>query len=262
MFLFRKKKKRSASFDERVNAIINSKVPTHVAIIMDGNGRWAKEHLLPRIAGHKEGMENVRLISLFANKLGIKVLTMYAFSTENWRRSKDEVSYLMKLPEEFLNRFLPELMENNMRVTSIGESGQVPDSTLLAIQKAAEATKGNTGLILNFAFNYGSRAEMIIGINQLIADVQEGLQSNNISEEIFNQYLMTKDLPDPDLMIRTSGELRLSNFMLWQLAYTEFYFTDIYWPDFTEESFLETIESYLERSRRYGGREGEGVENT
>lgn len=259
--LWFKKKKNSLSqksLEERLNEVKKCSLPKHVAIIMDGNGRWAKRKMLPRIAGHKEGMENIRIISRFANKLGIKVLTLYAFSTENWKRSKDEVNYLMKLPEEFLEKFLPELMELNMRVISIGEIGLVPDSTQQAIQNAANTTKNNTGLILNFAFNYGSRAEMVIAINQLIDDAKKGLLDGPVTEEIFSRKLFTAELEDPDLLIRTSGELRVSNFLLWQLAYTEFYFTETLWPDFLEGDFLLAIEDFQRRERRLGGRIGEG----
>jgi len=256
MLWFSKKKQFSdGSIEERVDSVKQRELPSHVAIIMDGNGRWAKERLLPRIAGHKEGMENVRTITRFANHLGIDVLTLYAFSTENWKRSKEEVSYLMKLPEEFLDKFLPELMEQNVKVMTIGEVTSVPDSTLNAIREASEKTKENTGLVLNFAFNYGSRAEMLLAVNQIVADAKEGLIDEPIDEQLFERYLMTSDLADPDLLIRTSGELRLSNFMLWQLAYTEFYFTDMLWPDFTEDEFLTAVETFQARSRRFGGRE-------
>ncbi|MDF2556703.1 MAG: isoprenyl transferase [Bacillales bacterium] len=259
--LWFKKKTNSLSqqsLEDRLHEIKKSALPKHVAIIMDGNGRWAKNKLLPRIAGHREGMENIRIISRFANKLGLKALTLYAFSTENWKRSKEEVSYLMKLPEEFLEQFLPELMELNMRVISIGEIGLVPDSTQQAIQNAAEVTKNNTGLILNFAFNYGSRAEMLIAMNQLVEDAKNGLLDGPVTEEIFSSKLFTAELEDPDLLIRTSGELRLSNFLLWQLAYTEFYFTETLWPEFLEEDFLMAIEDFQRRERRLGGRIGEG----
>lgn len=260
MFWFKKKKTylSQQSLEVRFNEAKKSVLPKHVAIIMDGNGRWAKKKMLPRIAGHKEGMENIRIITRFANRLGIKVLTLYAFSTENWKRSKEEVNYLMKLPEEFLEQFLPELMELDIRVVSIGEIGQVPDSTQRAIQNAAETTKNNTGLILNFAFNYGSRAEMMIAVNQLVEDAKNGKLDTPVTEEMFSKKLFTSELNDPDLLIRTSGELRLSNFLLWQLAYTEFYFTETLWPDFREGDFLKAIEDFQGRERRLGGRIGEG----
>jgi undecaprenyl diphosphate synthase len=259
--LWFKKKKNNLSQDSLENREIEIKkheIPKHVAIIMDGNGRWAKNKMLPRIAGHKEGMENIRVITRLANRLGLSTLTLYAFSTENWKRSKEEVSYLMRLPEEFLEQFLPELMELNIRILSIGEIDLVPDSTQKAIKNAAEATKNNSGLILNFAFNYGSRAEMVMAVNQLIEDTKNGKIVGPITEEIFSKALFTSELEDPDLLIRTSGEIRLSNFLLWQLAYTEFYFTDTLWPDFLEGDFLKAIEVFQCRERRLGGRIGEG----
>lgn len=225
---------------------------------MDGNGRWAKKRAMPRIAGHHEGMKTVRKIARVADDLGVKVLTLYAFSTENWKRPKSEIEFLMSLPEKFLNDFLPEIMERNIRVQMIGEKEGLPEHTKKALNKALEKTKNNTGLILNFAMNYGSRAEIVNAIKKMMIDVQEGtLNFDSITEETMNQYLMTSHLPEPDLLIRTSGEVRLSNFMLWQLAYTEFWFTDTLWPDFNEETFLEAIQAYQKRNRRYGGLKGE-----
>ncbi len=252
-----RKKFKKSDFEGRRLAAVDAGIPYHVAVIMDGNGRWANKRLMPRIAGHKEGMENVRHMTRFANDLGVGVLTLYAFSTENWKRSKEEVSYLMKLPEEFLDKFLPELIEQQVKVTTIGELAQVPASTLETIERAVAETKNNTGLNLNFAFNYGSRAEILLGVNQLIADVRAGKLTDEVDEAIFSSSLMTKDMPDPDLLIRTSGELRLSNFLLWQLAYTEFYFSDKYWPDFLEDDFLLAVEAFQLRSRRFGGRNNE-----
>lgn len=252
--IFRKKQPVEHSLDQRIEKIKRDNVPSHVAIIMDGNGRWAKKRALPRVAGHHEGMKVVRNITIIANELGIKALTLYAFSTENWKRPKPEVEYLMKLPEEFLGTFLPELVEKNVRVEVIGDVSRIPSHTREAVRKAMEATKHNDGLILNFALNYGSRSEIITAIKNVIKDVKNGLfNEDELNEELFSTYLMTKHLKDPDLLIRTSGELRLSNFMLWQLAYTEFWFTDRYWPDFTEQHFLDAIEEYQNRSRRFGG---------
>ncbi len=229
-------------------------VPSHVAIIMDGNGRWAKKRALPRVAGHHEGMKVVRKITKIANEMGIKVLTLYAFSTENWKRPKMEVDYLMKLPEEFLGTFLPELKEENVRVKMIGYQEKLPPHTLGAIEKAIKETKDNTGLILNFALNYGSRAEIVDAVKRVLNDSKNGiLDENGLNEDVFSSYLMTGHLQDPDLLIRTSGEIRLSNFMLWQLAYSEFWFTDVLWPDFDEHHFIDAIESYQNRQRRFGG---------
>ncbi|MDR0137396.1 isoprenyl transferase [Metabacillus idriensis] len=234
--------------------ILQREIPEHIAIIMDGNGRWAKKRALPRIAGHHEGMKVVRKITKLSNELGVKALTLYAFSTENWKRPKTEVDYLMKLPEEFLGTFLPELVEENVQVRIIGEESKIPEHTLRAVQKAKEDTKNNNGLILNFALNYGSRAEMIHAVQGIVQDVEKGsISPEDINEALFSQYLMTKDMRDPDLLIRTSGEIRLSNFMLWQLAYSEFVFTDVLWPDFSEDHLLAAIDEYQHRGRRFGG---------
>ncbi|QED47574.1 isoprenyl transferase [Cytobacillus dafuensis] len=243
-----------SDLQERILKIKELQVPSHVAIIMDGNGRWAKKRALPRVAGHHEGMKVVRKITKLANELGIKTLTLYAFSTENWKRPKIEVDFLMKLPEEFLGTFLPELVEENVQVQMIGYKEMLPTHTRNAIEKAMEDTKNNNGLILNFALNYGSRAEIIDGVKRFLKDCNSGIMNENeLNEENFSKYLMTKDLTDPDLLIRTSGEIRLSNFMLWQLAYTEFWFTDVLWPDFREDHFIEAIEVFKNRQRRFGG---------
>jgi undecaprenyl diphosphate synthase len=237
-----------------VSAVDRDHVPAHVAIIMDGNGRWAKQRGLPRVAGHHSGMKNVKKITVAADDLGVKVLTMYAFSTENWKRPKEEVEFLMKLPQEFFPMEIDELVEKNVRIRMTGWKEGLPDYTLKAIEDAIERTKDNTGLILNFALNYGGRKEMLAGVKDIIHDVHEGkLHVDHIDEAVFSQYMLTKDLPDPDLLIRTSGELRLSNFLLWQLAYTELWFTDAYWPEFTEELFMQAIAEYQRRARRYGG---------
>lgn len=229
-------------------------IPKHIAIIMDGNGRWAKSRGLPRVAGHKQGMETVRTTVKAANKIGIEALTLYAFSTENWKRPPKEVEFLLRLPNQFLSRFLPELIEENVKVTMIGTKKGLPTYTLEAIEEAIEKTKNNTGLVLNFALNYGSRFEMVEAIKRIVDDVaHDKYEKDDISEETVSRYLMTSFLPDPDLLIRTSGELRISNFLLWQIAYSELYFTDVLWPDFTEEHFYQAIEEFSKRSRRFGG---------
>ncbi|TCN25587.1 isoprenyl transferase [Mesobacillus foraminis] len=249
-----KTQNKPSSLHERIDQIKSQEVPSHIAIIMDGNGRWAKKRSLPRIAGHHEGMKVVRKITKLANQLGVKTLTVYAFSTENWKRPKREVDFLMKLPEEFLGTFLPELIEENVRVKMMGYKDKLPAHTLKAVEKAMDDTKDNTGLILNFALNYGSRAEILEAVNKVITDSKNGIiEEETISEELFSSYLMTSELKDPDLLIRTSGEIRLSNFMLWQLAYTEFWFTEVLWPDFSEEHFVEAIEVFQGRQRRFGG---------
>ncbi|MGG0738030.1 isoprenyl transferase [Niallia taxi] len=242
------------TLQDQISNVKQQNIPEHVAIIMDGNGRWAKKRKLPRIAGHHEGMKCVKRITKMADELGIKVLTLYAFSTENWKRPKTEVDYIMSLPEQFLSTFLPELMEKNVRVTAIGYTEKLPEHTLKALDNAVEKTKNNTGLNLNFALNYGSRSEILQAVNNIVKDSQTGeLDADGITEEVFSSYLMTGGLTDPDLLIRTSGEIRISNFMLWQLAYTELWFTDVLWPDFKEEHLIEAIEVFQNRQRRFGG---------
>ena len=256
--LFKKNSNKQVSLEERKALSQNEPIPSHIAIIMDGNGRWAKKRALPRFAGHREGMKTVRKVTRFASDLGVDVLTVYAFSTENWKRPKTEVDFLMRLPEEFLGSFLPEMMERNVKVQMIGEPSLLPSHTQKALFEAMDKTKNNTGLILNFALNYGSRAEMTMAIQEIMKKVQAGeLELDDINEDCVSAHLMTMHLPDPDLIIRTSGEMRLSNFMLWQVAYAEFWFTDTLWPDFDEETLLEAIESYQKRNRRYGGLKGE-----
>lgn len=229
-------------------------IPNHVAIIMDGNGRWAKKRGLPRIAGHKEGMDVVKEIVRAARNCNVKILTLYAFSTENWKRPKSEVEYLMKLPKEFLHIYLPELMENNIRIDTIGDFDALPDYTREAVHYAKEQTKDNDGLLLNFALNYGSRFEIMRAIKKIMVDIDSSeLSIDAVNEDIFSEYLYTKGLSDPDLLIRTSGEQRLSNFLLWQVAYSEFWFTDVLWPDFSAEIFRTALHDYQQRKRRYGG---------
>ncbi|MFS0574195.1 isoprenyl transferase [Sporosarcina sp. 179-K 3D1 HS] len=247
------------SLAERVTELKKRQIPAHVAIIMDGNGRWAKQRNLPRVAGHHEGMKTVRKITRMANELGIQALTLYAFSTENWKRPKMEIDFLMKLPGEFLSTYLPELIEQNVKVEMIGNFDKLPGHTKTAIQKAMEATKDNDGMVLNFAMNYGSRLEIAETVKEIVTLVQEGsLAITDINETLIGSHLMTAHLPEPDLLIRTSGEVRLSNFMLWQLAYAEFSFLDVLWPDFDEVCLLNSIEEFQMRNRRFGNVEGEG----
>lgn len=228
----------------------------HLAIIMDGNGRWAKAQGKPRVAGHQEGMENVRRIALAASAMGVKVLTLYAFSTENWARPKQEVAFLMNLPVRFFNHYMPMLMENQIKVNIMGFMDRLPQKTLAVVEKAQEQTKNNTGMVLNFAFNYGSRAELTAACRKLAARCAAGeLEPAAITEDMISQELMTGkfgDLANPDLLIRTSGEQRLSNFLLWQLAYSEFYFTDKYWPDFDKADLAAAISAFEKRDRRFG----------
>ncbi|MCQ9209840.1 isoprenyl transferase [Granulicatella sp. s8] len=250
-WLTTKKEETSNHFDQE------GKIPQHIAVIMDGNGRWAQKRMLPRIAGHKEGMETVRRIAIAADDLGVKAMTLYAFSTENWKRPTEEVSFLMKLPGDFFQLFMPEIQERNMQIKLIGFIDQLPDSTRRVVQNAVDATVNNTGMVLTFALNYGSRAEILEATKSIAQQVKDGqITVEELSEDSINQELQTAflgQLQDPDLMIRTSGEVRLSNFLCWQLAYSEFYFTDILWPDFSKEDLQEAIGVYQNRHRRYGG---------
>ncbi len=228
-----------------------NKVPQTVAIIMDGNGRWAKAKGLPRTAGHKQGAEQIRVIALAANRMGIKKLILYAFSTENWKRPEDEIGYLCKLPGIFFSRYIKELMENNIRVTFAGELERFPKSTQKVIRKAVDQTKENTGLNLDIAINYGSRRELLLGMQAYAQEVAEGKRENNLTEAEVAQYLMVPE--DIDLLIRTSGEERISNFLLWQIAYAELIFTPVAWPDFDETALQDCIDQFNHRDRRYGG---------
>lgn len=236
------------------DAMALENVPEHVAIIMDGNGRWAKDRGLPRMAGHHSGMKAVKRVTMAADRLGVKYLTLYAFSTENWKRPKAEVDFLMKLPQQFLEIELEELIANNVQVRMMGHKEDLPSFTISAVEEAIVKTANNTGLVLNFALNYGSRMEMLDAIKNIAAEVQQGhLSIDDIDDKVMADRLLTSGMPDPDLLIRTSGELRLSNFMMWQLAYSELWFMDVYWPEFTEKHFHEAILEYQRRARRYGG---------
>ncbi|ASJ54318.1 isoprenyl transferase [Brevibacillus formosus] len=231
----------------------SGKIPEHVAIIMDGNGRWANKRSLPRVAGHRAGMKAVKEVVKAADEIGVRYMTMYAFSTENWKRPRDEVDFLMKLPQEFLSTELDELIERGVRIRMLGSKNELPSHTLKALLEAEERTKDNSGLQLNFALNYGGRDELAKAFSVMAAQVKAGeLQPEQLTEELISSYLYTSEIPDPDLLIRTSGEIRLSNFMLWQLAYTELWFTDVLWPDFTREHFYQAIVEYQGRARRYG----------
>lgn len=226
-------------------------VPQHVAIILDGNGRWAKKKHLPRNMGHVQGSKTVERIIEDAYDLGIKYLTVYAFSTENWKRPKDEVDALMKLLRDYLKNCIKRANKNNMKVRVIGDVSGLSQDLQDKIRQLEEASKDNTGINFTIALNYGSRDEMVRAMKHMAEDIQSGrIQKEDITEASFQNYLDTRDLPDPDLMIRTSGEERLSNFMLWQLAYTEFYFTDVLWPDFNKKELKKAIEYYNGRDRR------------
>ncbi|MEQ9764282.1 isoprenyl transferase [Streptococcus jiangjianxini] len=238
--------------------LILDKIPKHIGIIMDGNGRWAKKRLQPRVMGHRAGMNALQNVTIAASELGVKVLTVYAFSTENWSRPEDEVAFIMNLPVEFFDKYVPELHKNNVRIQMIGERRRLPQETQVALEKALEKTRHNSGLVLNFALNYGGRAEIVETVREIAQDVLDArLNPGDITEDLISGHLMTSQLPylyrDPDLVIRTSGELRTSNFLPWQIAYSELYFTDKLWPDFDESALKEAISDYNRRHRRFGG---------
>ncbi len=234
------------------------KVPQHVAIIMDGNGRWAKKRLLPRNAGHTQGSRRVEEICREAWELGIKYLTIYAFSTENWSRPEDEVRALLKILRNYLKESIKKATENNMRVRVIGDRSRLDADIRESIERLEEVSAGNTGLNFQIALNYGSRDEMLRAVRRLVSDYDKGLfAQDQITKELFSNYLDTCDIPDPDLLIRTSGEERLSNFLLWQCAYTEFYFPEVLWPDFDKNELKKAVDEYTRRDRRYGGIKGE-----
>ena len=229
-------------------------IPEHVAVILDGNGRWAKKHFMPRNVGHSQGAKVVEQICEDAWDLGIKYLTVYAFSTENWSRPEKEVTALMRLLRRYLRDCIERTSRNNMRVRIIGEKSRLDADIVSAVEELEEVSSVNTGLNFTIALNYGSRDEIVRAVRGLAEDAAQGrLDPALISEEMISSRLDTRDLPDPDLLIRTSGEQRLSNWLLWQLAYTEFYFTDVLWPDFNKEELIRAIEYYNTRERRFGG---------
>ncbi|EIC97071.1 di-trans,poly-cis-decaprenylcistransferase [Lachnoanaerobaculum saburreum F0468] len=233
----------------------NLVIPKSIAIILDGNGRWAKKRNLPRAMGHKAGCETLEKTVEDCVRLGVECLTVYAFSTENWKRSAIEVGALMKLLRFYMVKLIDVANRNNVKAVMIGDESRFEPDIRKGIRKLTEATKNNTGMVFAFAINYGGRDEIKRAVENIVDDVESGkLSKENISEELISSYLDTNDLPDPDLLIRTSGELRVSNFLLWQIAYSEFYITDTLWPDFDKEELLKAIESYSHRQRRFGGR--------
>lgn len=252
MFFFRRHKKDTGI--DNNNMLDMSRIPAHIAIIMDGNGRWAKAKNLPRALGHKAGVETIRSIVKECNRLGIKYLTLYAFSTENWKRPNDEVNSLMRLLVEYLKNEIEELHENNVIVNHIGDISKLPEICQEELVKAYEKTKNNKGVTLNLALNYGGRNEITNAVINIVKDVQGAkILSSNINEELINKYLYTANMPDPDIIIRPSGEQRLSNFLLWQCAYSEFWYSNINWPDFKPENLRAAIIDYQNRDRRFGG---------
>ena len=247
-FRFRKKEHND------IGELDYNNMPQHVAIIMDGNGRWAKQRNMPRTMGHKAGVETIRRIVKEADRLGIKYITLYAFSTENWKRPKDEVNALMKLLVQYLKSEVTELHKNEVVLRVLGDITALQEECKKEIEESIELTKNNTGLVLNVAFNYGGRDEIIRAVKNIASDVESGkVNKENINQDLFSEYLYTKDSPDPDLIIRPSGEQRISNFLLWQCAYSEFWYSNVNWPDFSENDLQQAIYDYQNRNRRYGG---------
>ncbi len=230
-----------------------ARLPRHIAVIMDGNGRWAKKRMLPRIAGHSAGTQSARISIETCAHLNIEALTLYAFSVENWRRPKAEIEFLMQLLREYLRKELPLLQRNNIRMRFLGRPEELPEGVQRDTREATEATASNTGMILNVALNYGGRAEIVDAMNAILAERNGHAEQEPITEEQIARHLYTSDLPDPDLLIRTSGEMRVSNFLLWQIAYAEIFVTETLWPDFNRACLLEALIDFQKRERRYGG---------
>jgi undecaprenyl diphosphate synthase len=229
-------------------------IPRHIAIIMDGNGRWAKRRRMPRTYGHRKGSENLKTIALACQELGVEALSVYAFSTENWKRPKEEIDYLMNLPKEFEETFKGDFKEHDIRVMFSGRRDRFPAHVQELIERVEEKTKDRKGLIVNICFDYGSQTEIVDAVKQIASDVKNGsLNVDEISTEHMEKYLYTKDLPPLDLLIRTSGEERISNFLLWQLAYSELFFTKVHWPAFNEKQLHKAIRNFQQRNRRFGG---------
>ena len=230
------------------------KVPAHIAIIMDGNGRWSKSRFMPRTYGHMVGVETIRKVVKECSRLGVKYLTLYAFSTENWKRPKDEVSALMGLLVKYLRNELEELHKNNVKILTIGDISKLPQACIEELDHAKEKTKDNRGLVMSLALNYGGRNDLVNAVKKISQEVVDGkISVDDIGDDLISSHLSTKESPDPDLVVRTSGEQRLSNFLLWELAYSEFYFADVHWPDFDEKELQKAIFAYQSRDRRFGG---------
>ncbi|MFH1896918.1 MAG: isoprenyl transferase [Candidatus Desantisbacteria bacterium] len=240
--------------DSIFSLIDKNRLPEHVAIIMDGNGRWAQSKGLPRIIGHREGIKSVKRITRAANDIGIKALTLYAFSTENWSRPETEITGLMTLLCKFLKIEVESLNKQNVQLRFMGRIHQLPELVQKELARSTEKTAMNSGLILNIALNYSGRADIVDAVSYLAADIHAGkIQANEINEAMFQRYLSTSDLPEVDLLIRTSGEMRISNFLLWEIAYTEIWLTPVYWPAFNQEHFYQALIDYQKRKRRFGG---------
>jgi undecaprenyl diphosphate synthase len=229
------------------------KLPQHIAIIMDGNGRWAERHAMGRVLGHRKGAESVRVVVRTCRRIGISCLTLYAFSMENWLRPKAEVRALLQLLKEYLVNEVQEMMDQDIRLTAIGNLDSLGAPVLMKLRETIERTAGNQGMVLNLALSYGGRDEIATAVGRMVSDGLAGkIKPADVTKELCQRYLYTSGLPDPDLLIRTGGEYRISNFLLWQMAYTEFYFTDILWPDFREPDLMEAIAEYQQRERRFG----------
>ncbi len=233
--------------------IDKNRLPKHIAVIMDGNGRWASKRKLPRVAGHRAGIESVRDIIESSARLGLQVLTLYAFSIENWKRPRKEVHTLMRLLKEYIRLELENVHKSNIKFQAIGRIHQLEESVRFELRRAMRKTRDNSGMVLNVALNYSGRAELVDTFNRLFRKLKQNGHKNPISEELITQSLYTSGIPDPDLLIRTSGEMRISNFLLWQIAYSEIYITPTYWPDFRLKHLLKAILEYQQRDRRYGG---------
>lgn len=234
------------------------KLPQHIAIIMDGNGRWAGRHAMGRVLGHRKGAESVRVVVRTCRRIGLSCLTLYAFSMENWLRPKAEVRALLQLLKEYLVNEAQEMMDQDIRLTAIGNLDSLGAPVLMKLQETIERTAGNQGMVLNLALSYGGRDEIATAAGRMVSDSLAGkIKPADVTKELFQRYLYTSALPDPDLLIRTGGEYRISNFLLWQMAYTEFYFTDILWPDFREPDLMEAIAEYQQRERRFGRTSGQ-----
>jgi len=230
-----------------------AKVPIHVAIIMDGNGRWAKQKGFLRMIGHENGGNRVKELVETSQQVGVKFMTLYTFSTENWSRPKKEVKFLMNLLIRFLKQEIPDLVKNNVQLKTIGRIEELPQNVQDKIKWAKSETSKNDGLVLTLALNYGSRTEIVDAVNQINEDIKNNKINSPITEEIFENYLYASNTPDPDLLIRTAGEMRISNFLLWQISYAEIYVTDVYFPDFSKDEYLKALEEFQNRKRRFGG---------
>ena len=252
------KKKRKRSLNSNPSSSIQTdldpqKLPVHVAVIMDGNGRWAKKRLLNRIKGHEKGSETVRTVVRTCREIGIRVLTLYAFSTENWQRPPSEIAALMALLKKFLISERKEMLDNNIRLNAIGQVERLPEDVRQELNRSMGLTEKNDGMILNLALSYGARTEIVKAVKEIVQDIKTGrIDADSITPDLISKHLYTGKMPDPDLLIRTSGEMRISNFLLWQIAYTEICVTDTLWPDFGKDELLQILKNYQQRERRFG----------